>query len=296
MLLCQNLRGGHQGALPAVSGRAVGSRSSHHGLAAAHVALDKAVHGGTLPEIPENFFHRPLLGTGQGKGQAPVKQSKIRVRIGSGFLFRAGSPHQRQTSRENEELLKNQPFLGQLCLCHGGGLMDGRVGSVRIRNAIALPNLRRQNFRRRITDGQGLPHSPKHRGVVQSRGQRINGQNPPGSHRLGIQRFKHRIRHAVADKISGYRTIEYVFSAINQLVGHIAIIKEGHIQPSRVVRNLYPGDIQALANMGGSGSIHDHGLKAGRYIRLQLFNGNQLCPVLIASWKMADQIPEGENI
>ena len=73
MLLCQNFRRGHQSALLSVPGCTVGSRSSHHGLAAAHVTLNQPVHRGTLPEIRQNLLHRPLLGTGKGKGQTLIK-------------------------------------------------------------------------------------------------------------------------------------------------------------------------------------------------------------------------------
>ena len=63
-----------------------------------------------------------------------------------------------------------------------------------------------------------------------------------------------------------------------------------------MVCNLYPGDVQSFANMGSPRGVHHHGLETGRHIGLQFFNRHQFCPVLIASGKMADQIPEGENI
>jgi len=48
--------------------------------------------------------------------------------------------------------------------------------------------------------------------------------------------------------------------------------------------------------VAGAGGVHHHGAEAGGDVRLQLFDGNQLRPVLVPSGKVADEIPEGENI
>ena len=50
MLLRQNLRGRHQGRLPAVSGSAESGGCRHHGLAAAHIPLYQTVHGSSPAE------------------------------------------------------------------------------------------------------------------------------------------------------------------------------------------------------------------------------------------------------
>ena len=63
-----------------------------------------------------------------------------------------------------------------------------------------------------------------------------------------------------------------------------------------MIRQLYPGQIQALADVGHPGGVHHHGPEAGRHIRLQLLNGNQPGAVFVAPGKMADEIPEGEDI
>ena len=74
MLLCQDFRRCHKGALFSVPGSAVCCCGGHHGLAAAHITLNQPVHRCPLPEVPEDFLHSPLLGTGKGKGQTLIKQ------------------------------------------------------------------------------------------------------------------------------------------------------------------------------------------------------------------------------
>ena len=140
MLLCQDFRGSHQGALPAVPGRAVSRCRRNHGFAAAHIALHQPVHRRTLLKISQNLLHRPLLGTGEGKGQASIEFRQICVGIGRGFLFCPGSPHQRQSRGENEELFKNQTFLGHLRFPKIGRLVNGAVGPLCVQNAVLPPD------------------------------------------------------------------------------------------------------------------------------------------------------------
>ena len=81
-----------------------------------------------------------------------------------------------------------------------------------------------------------------------------------------------------------------------QLLGGKAAVEKCHVQPPGGIRHLHLGQVQPLADVAGAGSVHHHGAKTGGDIRLQLFDGNQLRPVLVPSGEMADEIPEGENI
>ena len=73
VLLCQDLRGSHQGSLLSVPGGAEGRSGGHHGLAAAHITLHQPVHGGASAQIPDDVLHCPALCPGEGKGQRPIK-------------------------------------------------------------------------------------------------------------------------------------------------------------------------------------------------------------------------------
>ena len=63
-----------------------------------------------------------------------------------------------------------------------------------------------------------------------------------------------------------------------------------------MVGDLDFGNVQTFADMVCAGMIHDHSFKAGRAIYLQLRNGQKAGAVLISAGKMADQIPESEDV
>ena len=296
VLLRQNFRGGHQGGLFSVPGGAENRRGGHHGFAAAHIALDQPVHRRALLKIRQNLRHRPFLGAGQFKGQGRVKGRQVQIGVGRRLFFRPAGPHQGKPRGKQEEFLKNQPLFRLLRLRHGLRLMNGPVGPLRREDTIAPTHRLRQYFLRGIADGQSLAHRPQHSGVAQPRRQRIDGQHPPGGHRLGIRGLKVGVCHIVANEIPSDRPIKDVFLPILQLLRREFGIEKGQRQPGGVVRHLDLGNVQALADVGGPGGVHHHGLEAGGHIRLQLFDGHQFCPVLIAPGKMANQVPEGEDI
>ena len=296
MLLRQNFRGRHQGALFSVPGGAVRRGSRHHGLAAAHVALNQPVHRRALSEIRQDLLHRPLLGAGEGKGQRGIERLHIEAFIRRRLFLRPCRPHKGQSRGENKEFFKDQPFFRHLGLCHIRRLVDGVIGPLGRQDAVLLPDLRRQNLRRRVADGQSLPHGFQHGRIAQPRRQGINGQHPPGGHALGVRRFKYRIGHVIPDKVSADRAVKYVFPAVLQLFRRKPVIKEGNIQPPGMVGDLHSGNIQPLADVGGFGGIHDHGLKAGGGIHLQLFDGHQFGAVFVSPGEMADQVPEGKDV
>jgi len=174
--------------------------------------------------------------------------------------------------------------------------VDGIVCPLCRQNTVGLPHRFRQYLRRGIAKLQRLPDGFQHCGVGQPRGEGIDGQHPPGGHRLGVQSLKNGIGHAVADEIPGYRAIENVFLTIAELLGGVFVIEEGHIQPGSMVGDLHLGQIQALADVAGPGGVHHHGPEAGGGVHLQLVDGGEPGAVLIAPGEMTDQVPEGENI
>ena len=229
MLLRQNFGRCHQRCLMTVADRQVGRCRRDHGLAAAHVTLHQPVHGSATPEIFHDLIDGPLLGTGKREGQQFQKRLQIQIVIGFGLFLGTAGPHQGKTCGKYEKFFENQPFFRHFRLGHGGRLMDGRVGPVRAQDAVGRAHLRWNDLRRRIADGQRLPHRFEHGGIGKAGRQRVNGQHPAGGNGLGIQRLKDRIGHAVADKIAGHRTVENIFMSVLQLLCYILIIKEGQI-------------------------------------------------------------------
>ena len=73
MLLRQDLRRRHECRLLPGAADSPDAGCRHHGLAAAHVALHKAVHGLSGCHVGERLIHRPLLRAGGFEGQRGVK-------------------------------------------------------------------------------------------------------------------------------------------------------------------------------------------------------------------------------
>ena len=80
------------------------------------------------------------------------------------------------------------------------------------------------------------------------------------------------------------------------VAGSFIGIKKGQIDAPGVIRHRHLGQVHSLSDMGRPGCGHDHGPEAGGHIRLELGDGHQLRPVLIASGKMADQVPQSIDI
>ena len=51
-------------------------------------------------------------------------------------------------------------------------------------------------------------------------------------------------------------------------------------------------NIQTLADVGRPGAVHDHGPEAGALPRLQIGDMHQPGPVIVAPWKVAQQVPQ----
>ena len=63
-----------------------------------------------------------------------------------------------------------------------------------------------------------------------------------------------------------------------------------------MIGDLHLGQVQALADMAGPWGVHDHSPEAGGGIHLQLGDGHQPGPVLIAPGKVADQVGQRVDI
>ena len=81
MLLGQDFRGSHQGALPTGIYAAACRQRRHHGFARPHVALQQPVHGHVARQIGRNFLAHALLRgckfKGQGSQQLGVQSGPI---------------------------------------------------------------------------------------------------------------------------------------------------------------------------------------------------------------------------
>ena len=80
MLCGKHLRGGHDAGLIAVVDGLQGGKNGHHGLAAAHVALQQAVHLTAAGHVGADFLEHTLLSPCEREG-------KVRVCIIEGFAY-----------------------------------------------------------------------------------------------------------------------------------------------------------------------------------------------------------------
>src|SRR5215813_8728360 len=111
VLLGQNLRRRHQGRLVAVLDRDDHRLNRDDRLAAAHVALQQAVHRLVAGHIIDNLFQRPLLRLGRMERQYRTYGLAHAVGDLDDLSFRladALAPAQAQRKREPEELLEDQ--------------------------------------------------------------------------------------------------------------------------------------------------------------------------------------------
>src|SRR5262249_22626661 len=111
VLFGQNFRRRHQRRLVAVLDRDDHRLNRDNRLAAAHVALQQAVHRLVAGHIVDDLFQRPLLGLGRMKGQ--YRTHGIAHAVGDLYdlalrLADTLAPAQAQREREPEELLEDQ--------------------------------------------------------------------------------------------------------------------------------------------------------------------------------------------
>ena len=114
MLHGENFRGGHQSSLRAVFDGDDRGLQRDDGFAAAHVALQQAIHGERLFEVGGNFRERPLLRRGGFEGQNFFKRGAHAVFAhakGNGVGAARGLPLERDAQLIAEEFVEDQALL-----------------------------------------------------------------------------------------------------------------------------------------------------------------------------------------
>ena len=109
VLRCQDLGRRHDASLEAVVDREQGGQQGHHGLAAAHVPLEQAVHVPARVRIGANLAHHPLLGAREFEGQV-VGVEGVEPVTDRGEAD-AGLPHRGHLLFANEQQLQVKELL-----------------------------------------------------------------------------------------------------------------------------------------------------------------------------------------
>lgn len=128
MLFRQNLGGRHQGRLKPVPGGAGHGGGSDDGLSAAHIALQKPVHGDTSPKIREDLLNGAALGLCRGKGQQGEEGCGIGIRHGRPVEASAPVPQQEKAAGKEKKLFKDETPPCRFQRLKGRGTVDVVIG------------------------------------------------------------------------------------------------------------------------------------------------------------------------
>ena len=225
-------RGQQRGLIPrSDAGPDGGSR--HQRFAAAHIALQKAVHGSLARHVGQNLAHGPALGSGGGKGQAGPERGrvgKLHGRTGG-----SGTPvfHPANAQLQNQKFFIDQPPPGCIGLLFGGRAVDGPHSICLGEQTVFCQHFRRKRVGQKLCMGQQLPHAL---------GDGIAGQ----ALGLGVDRFKGRsldllggahlrVDHLAAQHPAGNDALKIIFLSQLQLLGGIGIIEPCDLQTGHIV-------------------------------------------------------------
>ena len=271
MLFGQQLGGGQQGPLvPRADGCPEGG-GGHQGLAAAHVPLQQAVHGGLAGHIGQDLVHRPALGPGGGKGQAGPEGPRIgpahgRPGGGAAPVFQAAHPQ-----LQHQQLLKDQPPPGLLHRLGGGGHMDVPHGLGLAGQAVFLQQGRGQGLAQQLGVGQQLGHAPADGRAGQPLGLGVDGGQGggldlPGGAHLGVC-------HLAAEQPAGDLPLKIIFLPQFQFLDGVGVVEPGQLQGGDAIPGggffhpAAPGDIPPALlgqQLGPHHAFHSGGRLARR--------------------------------
>ena len=171
MLRCKDLRGRHQHGLIAVFDGDQRSLKRHDGLAAAHIALQKASHGLRPPHVFNDLSKDTFLRARGTKGQDLLNcVAHVFVRCKSDPRTFSQTPAlQVQAELQIEELFKNKSGMGSrgeaLQVCHGcTGWRKVRLaqGLQARRQTESLADRKWQGVDHRRTRGKLVQQTPHH--------------------------------------------------------------------------------------------------------------------------------------
>ena len=290
VLLGQQLRGGHQGALAAVFRRQPRPVGRHHGLARAHIALHQPVHGRAGGGVGRHLLHGPPLGGREGEGQQG--QKLLRRRDGKAHSLRPLPPGAQQghAAGQAEQLLEDQPPPGQLQGLLVPREMDVPAGKLGGGQGVLPP----QSGGKRLLHLPGaLLHAaegqPRQQIVGDPPGQGVDGQNTAGE--AGpVRPLAHRVGHLTPPRRALHPAVDDIRLAGAQGVLHIGLVKEGGGDAAGVIHQAGLHQLQPLADTGEVGWLRHQQLQAHRSVHRGRRHGGKPAAILIVPGKVAQQV------
>ena len=141
--------GCHDAGLIAVVNGLQGGEYGHQGLAAAHVALQQAVHLPAAGDIGTNLLQHPFLRTGKGEGEVGVCVVEGFAYTGEHYPLGVAHLYEfllYQRELEIEELFKFKAAAGLLQTVHVGREVDVVQGFIQRNQPLLLPEILRQGL------------------------------------------------------------------------------------------------------------------------------------------------------
>ena len=290
VLAGQNLRRGHQGALPAILSGEPHAGGSHHGLAAAHISLTQAVHGPLGAHIAHSIVDGALLGTGEGEGQLFVEGGQVNGMAGGAGHVLSGGAQQMEAAGQEEQLLEHHAAAGDLQRLGGGGEVDIFVGVAGVAQVVLLPHPIGQHILQQLAAGiQTLPHGAGEDQLADTGGEGVEGHDATGDLLLALF-LDEGVDHLAAQEVALHLTVKDVGFSLVEGVFTVFLIEKDQIKAAAFVHGAALDQCASAADAVGSGVGSYHGLDAGVLAQDQLPNGAGQGAVLVATGEVGDEV------
>ena len=229
----KDLGGGQQGRLVSAADAGPDGGGGNQRLAAAHIALQKAVHGGAAGQIGQNFVYGPALGTGGGEGERCPEGGRVEPLHGCTGGGAAPVLHSSNAQLEHQQLLVDEPPPGCKSLLLCGRAVDGPHGIGLGEQAVFFQHLLWQRVGQEFRMGEQLPDAFCDHGAGKPLGLGVNGLEGSGG---DLCRRAHlRVDHLTAKHPAGHDALKIVFLPQLQLLGGIGIVEPGDLQAGNII-------------------------------------------------------------
>ena len=295
MLACQNFGRSHQRRLPAVLRGKPYAGGSHHGFAAAHIALTQAIHRLSADHVGYGIVNGPLLRPGQGEGKRLTENRQIHRVTGRACRIAAAPAEHGQPAGEQKQLFKRQAAARRLQRFGRSGEMDIFVGVIGVAKPVGAADIVRQYIAHQFTAGvQSLAHGLAQNQLADPGGQGIDRHNASGEH-LPPLRLQNGIDHLAADQVTLHFAVKNIGLTGMETAFAVLLIEKDHIHRAAVVYGAHLYQHLAAANTVRRRLGGNHGANAGVFAQHQLANGAGESAVFIGTGEVGDQIAEGKN-
>ena len=282
MLLGEDLRRRHEGALAVIFVHKPDARRGDERLARADVALHKAAHRHAGDHILHGGGDGAPLRPGGREGERAVKCLEVggfHTDAALGAPLRADARH---GGREHEQLLEHQPLARRVERLRIGRLVDVLQGIVLLCEVIGARDVRRDHVLQ-------LPDAGVQRGrhgladvVLRHAGrQRVDRVKAVGHAAAARRLLADGVRHRLAKAVGFHLAVENVRFARVQIVFAVGLVEVGHVQCAGIVCDAHLDERESAADILRARLGRDRGADAHGLAGLCVRDRAKLRPVLV---------------